>query len=85
VDYDVIIISSPLEETMSIDYTQKSYWLNTYGPYSPNAPVHGDISVDVAIIGGGFTGLSTAYFLRKAEPALKVAVLEPVGAMAVLP
>jgi glycine/D-amino acid oxidase-like deaminating enzyme len=61
---------------MSIDYTQKSYWLNTFGPYSPNPPVHGDISVDVAIIGGGFTGLSTAYFLRKTEPTLKVAVLE---------
>ena len=61
---------------MSIDYSQKSYWLNTYGPYTPNAAVQGDITVDVAIIGGGFTGLSTAYFLRKTEPALKVAVLE---------
>ena len=61
---------------MSIDYTQKSYWLNTYGSYTPNGPVEGDIIVDTAIIGGGFTGLSTAYFLRKAEPAMKVAVLE---------
>lgn len=61
---------------MSIDYTQKSYWLNTYGPYTPNAPVEGDISVDVAILGGGYTGLATAYFLRKAESTIKVAVLE---------
>ncbi len=61
---------------MSIDYTQKSYWLNTYGPYTPNVPVNGDTTADVAIIGGGFTGLSTAYFLRKAEPAMKVVVLE---------
>jgi glycine/D-amino acid oxidase-like deaminating enzyme len=61
---------------MTVNYTQKSYWLNTYGPYSPNAPVQGDLEVDVAIIGGGFTGLSTAYFLRKAEPTMKVAVLE---------
>jgi glycine/D-amino acid oxidase-like deaminating enzyme len=38
--------------------------------------VKGDLSVDVAIIGGGFTGLSTAYFLRKAKPAMRVAVLE---------
>jgi hypothetical protein len=21
---------------MSVDYTQKSYWLNSYGPYTPN-------------------------------------------------
>jgi glycine/D-amino acid oxidase-like deaminating enzyme len=61
---------------MSIDYTQKSYWLNTYGSYTPNPALQGDIAVDVAIIGGGFTGLSTAYFLIKAEPSLKVAVLE---------
>jgi glycine/D-amino acid oxidase-like deaminating enzyme len=59
-----------------IDYTQKSFWLNTYGPYTPNPELLGDASVDVAIIGGGFTGLSTAYFLRKVEPALNVAVLE---------
>ena len=61
---------------MSVDYTQKSYWLNTYGPYIPNEPVVGSVTVDVAIIGGGFTGLSTAYFLRKAEPTMNVAVLE---------
>ncbi len=53
-----------------------SYWLQTYGPYLPNPPLRGDIQVDVAIIGGGFTGLSTAYFLCKAEPALQVAVFE---------
>ena len=61
---------------MSVDYTQKSYWLNSYGPYTPNVSVEGDINVDAAIIGGGFTGLSTAYFLCKAEPTMKVAVLE---------
>lgn len=61
---------------MSIDYTQKSYWLNTFGPYTPNASVQGEINVDVAIIGGGFTGLSTAYFLRKSDSTLSVAVLE---------
>jgi glycine/D-amino acid oxidase-like deaminating enzyme len=32
--------------------------------------------VDVAIVGGGFAGLSTAYFLRQAAPSLRVAVLE---------
>src|SRR3972149_3107137 len=58
------------------DYREKSFWLDAYGPYTPNPPLQGDLQVDVAIIGGGYTGLSTAYFLRQAEPALKVAVLE---------
>lgn len=34
------------------------------------------IIVDVAIVGGGFTGLSSAYHIKKAEPNLKVALLE---------
>lgn len=42
------------------------------------APVQlpGDVSVDVAIIGGGFAGLAAARRLRQLEPTLKVAVLE---------
>lgn len=58
------------------DYSSKSFWLETYGPYTPEPPVQGALQTDVAIIGGGFTGLSTAYHLRKAQPGLRVAVLE---------
>jgi glycine/D-amino acid oxidase-like deaminating enzyme len=60
----------------STDHSDKSFWLATYGPYTPNPPVQGDISVDVAIIGGGFTGLSTAYNLRRDDSGVNVAVLE---------
>ncbi|MBI5506315.1 MAG: FAD-dependent oxidoreductase [Deltaproteobacteria bacterium] len=58
------------------DHSDKSFWLATYGPYTPNPPLAGDVKVDVAIIGGGFTGLSTAYNLRCDNPAMTVAVLE---------
>jgi glycine/D-amino acid oxidase-like deaminating enzyme len=58
------------------DYSDISFWLATYGPYEPNPPVPGDLDVDVAIIGGGFTGLSTAYNLCKESPGVRVAVLE---------
>lgn len=58
------------------DHTDKSFWLATYGPYTPNPAVAGDLSVDIAIIGGGFTGLSTAYNLRRDNPSARVAVLE---------
>jgi glycine/D-amino acid oxidase-like deaminating enzyme len=53
-----------------------SFWLRQYGPYSPNPPLEGQASVDVAIIGGGYTGLATALNLRLDEPTMKVAVLE---------
>ncbi len=58
------------------DYASKGYWLATYGPYAPNPALQQDIQVDVAIIGGGFTGMAAAYFLKKEKPSLRVAVLE---------
>jgi glycine/D-amino acid oxidase-like deaminating enzyme len=58
------------------DYTDKSFWLATYGEYIPDPALQGDLKVDIAIIGAGFTGLSTAYNLRKQDPGLSVAVLE---------
>jgi glycine/D-amino acid oxidase-like deaminating enzyme len=36
----------------------------------------GDIDADVAIVGAGFTGLWTAYYLLEADPRLKVVILE---------
>jgi glycine/D-amino acid oxidase-like deaminating enzyme len=36
----------------------------------------GDISCDVVIVGAGFTGLWTAYYLLREEPSLRVVVLE---------
>lgn len=53
-----------------------SLWLDTYGPYTPEPSLEGDLDVEVAILGAGFTGLATAYELKRAEPSLDVAVLE---------
>ncbi len=57
------------------DIKQKSYWMTTRD-YTPNDPLQADMEVDVAIVGGGFTGLSAAYHIKKAEPNLRVALLE---------
>lgn len=58
------------------DHRDKSFWLATYGDYTPEAPLSGELTVDVAVIGGGFTGLSTALNLKKDSPGLRVVVLE---------
>jgi len=34
-----------------------SLWLDTYGPYTPNPSLQGNRKVDIAVIGGGFTGV----------------------------
>ena len=57
------------------DYREKSYWLAS-SAYEENPPLDGSARVDVAVVGGGFCGLSTAFELKRAEPSLRVAVLE---------
>jgi glycine/D-amino acid oxidase-like deaminating enzyme len=57
------------------DFASRSFWLEA-DPYVPGPPLAGDVEVDIAIVGGGFTGLWAAHFLLRAEPALKVAVIE---------
>jgi glycine/D-amino acid oxidase-like deaminating enzyme len=39
-------------------------------------PLPNDVSVDVAIVGAGYTGLWTAYALKRAQPSLRVAICE---------
>jgi ribulose 1,5-bisphosphate synthetase/thiazole synthase len=58
----------------SEEITNKSYWMTTRD-YTALDPLQGDIEVDVAVIGGGFTGLTSAYHIKKAEPNLRVALL----------
>lgn len=58
-------------------YSTYSYWLETASdPLTPRPPLDGSIDVDVAILGAGYTGLWTAYYLLKKDPALRVAILE---------
>ena len=56
-------------------YGSAIHWLETV-PRTPRPPLEGPREVDVAVIGGGFTGLWTAYHLLEAEPSARVAVIE---------
>ena len=53
-----------------------NYWLASRAPFDAAPALGSDITADVAIIGGGYTGLSAAYHLKSADPSLEVAVLE---------
>src|SRR6185312_7296735 len=52
------------------------WWRSLGGPPPPRAPLPGPLEADVAIVGAGFTGLWTAYYLKRARPALRIVVLE---------
>ncbi len=59
------------------DYSSYSFWLDTCGDdLTPRSGLDRDEQVDVAIVGGGYTGLWTAYYLARADPSLRIAVLE---------
>jgi len=58
------------------DYSSLSFWHGTVGDLSPRAALPGDTDADVAIVGGGLTGLWTAWYLLQRDPGLKVVVLE---------
>ncbi|WP_327729004.1 FAD-binding oxidoreductase [Streptomyces sp. NBC_00487] len=53
-----------------------SFWYARAGLPVPREPLAGDASADVVVVGGGYTGLWTAYYLKKAVPSLRVVVLE---------
>jgi glycine/D-amino acid oxidase-like deaminating enzyme len=55
----------------------RSLWLDQLaGPLVVRPPLDGDTDVDVAIIGGGYSGLWSAHALLRADPSLRVLVLE---------
>lgn len=56
-----------------------SYWHDSLpeGELETSRPaLPGDVDADVAIVGAGFTGLWTAYYLAQRDPSLRIVVLE---------
>jgi glycine/D-amino acid oxidase-like deaminating enzyme len=57
-------------------YSDISYWLATSGDLTPRPALAGDHDFDVVIVGAGFTGLWTAWYLQQREPTLRIAICE---------
>jgi glycine/D-amino acid oxidase-like deaminating enzyme len=53
-----------------------SHWYRETGIPPARAPLPGDRTADVCIVGGGYTGLWTAYYLARARPDAEIVVLE---------
>ncbi|HEY3531075.1 MAG TPA: FAD-binding oxidoreductase [Nocardioides sp.] len=59
------------------DYRSLSLWHETADDdWAPRPALPGDRDADVAIVGAGFTGLWTALYLARADPTLRIAVVE---------
>ena len=59
-----------------VRHTRYGWWLEEAGPVEATAPLEGDTSADVVVVGGGYLGLWTAWQLKSLEPACDVVVLE---------
>jgi len=59
-----------------VSHASVSFWYSQVPAPEPLPSLKGDIRADVCIVGAGFTGLWTAYYLKKAQPSLRVVVLE---------
>ena len=54
-----------------------SFWYKELGGLpKPRPALDTKISADVCIIGAGYTGLWTAYYLKKADPSLNIVIVE---------
>ncbi|MCW2988575.1 MAG: FAD-dependent oxidoreductase, partial [Solirubrobacterales bacterium] len=57
-------------------HTPHGYWLQEAGAVAPAPPLASDREVDVVVVGGGFTGLWTAWHVNRLRPDARVVVLE---------
>jgi glycine/D-amino acid oxidase-like deaminating enzyme len=57
----------------------RSWWLRealAADPGEPAPPLKGRLNADVVIVGGGYTGMWSAYFLKERDPSVDVVLLE---------
>ena len=71
------ILSVKSASSLNNRYARYSFWLETAADaLSPRPALDGSVTADVAILGAGFTGLWTAYYLLRRQPSLRVVVVE---------
>lgn len=52
------------------------WWRDTGGVPNPREALPGDLAMDVCIVGAGYSGLWTAYYLKTLQPDLRVCIVE---------
>ncbi|MGN6815441.1 MAG: NAD(P)/FAD-dependent oxidoreductase [Solirubrobacterales bacterium] len=57
-------------------HTRLGYWIEEAGDVQPRPSLGGHLEADVLVVGGGYTGMWTAWYARQLEPAARVVLLE---------
>ena len=66
--------------TTALRHTRTGWWLEeataAFGPAEPAAPLEGDTTADVLVVGGGYLGMWTAWHLKELAPETDVLVVD---------
>ena len=57
-------------------HTRLGYWIEEAGDVTPRPPLGEDRDADVLIVGGGYTGMWTAWHARALAPEARIVILE---------
>ncbi|HET9196706.1 MAG TPA: FAD-dependent oxidoreductase [Solirubrobacterales bacterium] len=57
-------------------HTRLGYWIEEAGEVEPRPPLRGEREADVLIVGGGYTGMWSAWYAKQLEPGARVVLLE---------
>src|SRR5512146_2370777 len=63
-------------DTRPMKHTRHGYWLEEAGDVTPVPELVGDVSAGVLVVGGGYTGMWAAWWVRRLEPEASVGLLE---------
>jgi len=61
---------------MAERHDAQGWWQDEAGPVEPYAPLEGELDADVVVVGGGYSGMWSAWFARQLEPEAEIVLLE---------
>jgi glycine/D-amino acid oxidase-like deaminating enzyme len=59
-----------------MEHTRLGYWIAEAGETPPRPSLAGERDADVVVVGGGYTGMWTAWYAKQLEPGARVVLLE---------
>jgi glycine/D-amino acid oxidase-like deaminating enzyme len=59
-----------------MEHTRLGYWIKEAGDVTPRPPLDEDRDADLLIVGGGYTGMWTAWHARRLAPDSRIVLLE---------
>jgi glycine/D-amino acid oxidase-like deaminating enzyme len=70
------VATGRVRENPTMVHTRLGYWIEEAGQVEPRQSLSGELEADVLVVGGGYTGMWTAWYARQLQPEARVVLLE---------